>query len=122
MTGLPAFRKATMEVRWPQPDVALVVLAGEHDLYSEDELRERFEQALARCDHLIVDLSAAEFIDSTITANVVGEDLGTVSHRIAQALKRAGAAPPKVTGSVRGPRTWPPDQVTAAGSDSSKSG
>ena len=26
------------------------------------------------------------------------------------------------TGSVRGPRTWPPDQVTAAGSASSKSG
>lgn len=38
----------------------------------------------------------------TITANVVGEDLGTASGRIAQALKQAGAPPSKVTVSVRG--------------------
>ena len=30
-----------------------------------DELRRTFDQSLGRCDHLIVDLSAAEFIDST---------------------------------------------------------
>jgi anti-sigma B factor antagonist len=66
MVGSPAFQKATIEVRSPQPDVAFVVLAGEHDLYSGDELRQSFEQCLARCDHLIVDLSAAEFIDSTV--------------------------------------------------------
>jgi anti-anti-sigma factor len=64
--GSTAFEKATIEVRSPQPGVALVGLAGEHDLYSGDELRQSFEQALACCDHLIVDLSAAEFIDSTI--------------------------------------------------------
>jgi anti-sigma B factor antagonist len=64
--GFTGFQKATIEVRSSQPGVALVVLAGEHDLYSGDELRQRFEQALACCDHLIVDLSAAEFIDSTI--------------------------------------------------------
>ena len=68
MIGSPAFQKAAIEVRWPQPHIALVVLAGEHDLYSGDELRRTFEQTLARCDHLIVDLSAAEFIDSTIIA------------------------------------------------------
>jgi anti-sigma B factor antagonist len=66
MMGSSSFQKAAIEVRWPQPRVALVVLAGEHDLYSGDELRQSFEQALARCDHLVVDLSAAEFIDSTI--------------------------------------------------------
>jgi multidrug efflux pump subunit AcrB len=38
----------------------------------------------------------------TITANVFGEDLGTASGRIEQALKQAGAPPPKVTVSVRG--------------------
>ena len=69
--GYAAFQEPTIEVRWPQPGVALVVLAGEHDLYSGDELRQRFEQALACCDHLIVDLSAAEFIDSTIVAVLV---------------------------------------------------
>jgi anti-sigma B factor antagonist len=66
MKGSAAFKKATVEIRSPQPGVALVVLAGEHDLYSGDELRQSFEQSLVCCDHLIVDLSAAEFIDSTI--------------------------------------------------------
>ena len=55
----------TIEVRSPQPGVVLVVLSGEHDLTSADELRQTFDQSLSRCDHLIVDLSAAEFIDST---------------------------------------------------------
>jgi anti-sigma B factor antagonist len=71
MMGSPAFQKAGIEVRWPRPQLALVVLAGEHDLYSGDELRQTFEQTLARCDHLIVDLSAAEFIDSTIVAVLI---------------------------------------------------
>ena len=42
-----------------------MVLGGEHDLASADELRQTLDQSLALCDHLIVDLSAAEFIDST---------------------------------------------------------
>jgi anti-sigma B factor antagonist len=71
MMGTPAFQKAAIEVRWPQPGVAVVVLAGEHDLYSGDELRQALEQTLARCDHLVVDLSAAEFIDSTIVAVLI---------------------------------------------------
>ena len=69
--GSTEFQKATIEVRSPRPGVALVVLAGEHDLYSGDELQQSFEQALARCEHLSVDLSAAEFIDSTIIAVLV---------------------------------------------------
>ena len=62
----PAFQVPTIEVRSPQPDAALVVLVGEHDLYSADEVQQTFDQSLAVCDHLIVDLSTAEFIDSTI--------------------------------------------------------
>jgi anti-sigma B factor antagonist len=68
MRNFQAFNEATIEVRSPQPHVALVVLGGEHDLYSGDELQQTFDQSLAVCDHLIVDLSAAEFIDSTIVA------------------------------------------------------
>jgi len=66
MSDAPAFQLPTIEVRSPQPHVALVVLAGEHDLHSADEVRQTFDESLAVCDHLIVDLSAAEFIDSTI--------------------------------------------------------
>jgi len=61
-----AFQAPTIQVRSPRPHAALVVLAGEHDLYSADEVRQALDQSLAVCDHLIVDLSAAEFIDSTI--------------------------------------------------------
>jgi anti-anti-sigma factor len=68
MSDAPAFQVPTIEVRSPQPHAALVVLAGEHDLYSADEVEQTFDQALAVCDHLIIDLSSAEFIDSTIVA------------------------------------------------------
>ena len=61
-----AFQVPTIEVRTPQPNAALVVLAGEHDLHSANEVQQTFDQSLAACDHLIVDLSTAEFIDSTI--------------------------------------------------------
>ena len=66
MSNAPAFTVPTIEVRSPRPHAALVVLAGEHDLYSADEVQQTLDQSLAVCDHLIVDLSAVEFIDSSI--------------------------------------------------------
>jgi len=63
MNGASTFHEPSIEVRSPQPDAALVVLGGEHDLSSANELRRTFDQSLAHCDHLIVDLSATEFID-----------------------------------------------------------
>ena len=66
VSDAPAFKVPTIQVRSPRPHAALVVLAGEHDLYSADEVQQTLDQSLAVCDHLIVDLSAAEFIDSTI--------------------------------------------------------
>ena len=65
MSDVHTSREPTIEVRSPQPHAVLVVLGGEHDLSSAEELRQTFDQSLGRCDHLIVDLSAAEFIDST---------------------------------------------------------
>ena len=66
MSDATAFQVRTIEVRSPRPHAALVVLAGEHDLHSANEVQQTFDQSLAVCDHLIVDLSTAEFIDSTI--------------------------------------------------------
>ena len=66
MSDSSVFQEATIEIRWPHPHTALVVLAGEHDLYSADDVQQAFDRSLAVCDHLIVDLSAAEFVDSTI--------------------------------------------------------
>lgn len=68
MSNSPAFQRPTIDVQSPRPGVALVALAGEHDLYSGDDLRQAFERSLTESDHLIVDLSGAEFIDSTIIA------------------------------------------------------
>jgi multidrug efflux pump subunit AcrB len=48
----------------------------------------------------------------TLTANVVGEDLGTVAAQIQAALKRAGAPPQRVTVAVRG-QIAPMEQMNA---------
>jgi anti-anti-sigma factor len=68
MSDASAFQVPTIEVRSPQPYAAVVVLGGEHDLSSADEVQQTLDQSLTACDHLIVDLSTAEFIDSTIVA------------------------------------------------------
>lgn len=74
MDDFVSFAAPTIDVRRPRPDTALVALAGEHDLNSAAELGETLSLALDRCTHLIVDLSSAEFIDSsTITALVTAK-------------------------------------------------
>ena len=71
MTGDPRSLKPTIQVRSPQPHAALIELGGEHDLYSADQLRQTIDMSLPGCDHLIIDLSAAEFVDSTIIGVLV---------------------------------------------------
>ena len=65
MSGACSLHEPTIEVHWPKPHAALVVLGGEHDLNSAEQLRETFNHSLAHCDHLIVDLSATGFIDAS---------------------------------------------------------
>jgi anti-anti-sigma factor len=71
MDGFVSFSAPTIEVRWPRPDTALVVLSGEHDLATAAELGNTLSLALDRCTHLIVDLSCTEFVDSSTIAAVV---------------------------------------------------
>lgn len=47
-------------------DVVVVVVEGEHDIYTVPALRERLEEALARQGGVVVDLTAATFVDSSI--------------------------------------------------------
>lgn len=56
----------TVDVRWLQGGSAHVVVGGEHDLGSADRLGEALTRTLAGCSHLIVDISPAKFIDSSI--------------------------------------------------------
>ena len=74
MSDASTFHEPSIEVRSPQPHAALVVLGGEHDLSSANELRRTFDQSLARCDHLIVDLSATEFIDVRTIQRTHGDE------------------------------------------------
>ena len=65
MVGTPDLR-----VEHPEPDRAVVVLAGEHDLSSAAELRDLLAQLIAETRVVVVDLSAARFADS-VTLNVL---------------------------------------------------
>ncbi len=45
-------------------DVIVVVVEGEHDIYTAPTLRERLEEALGRGGGIVVDLTAATFVES----------------------------------------------------------
>src|SRR4051812_15032119 len=47
-------------------DVVVVVVEGEHDIYTAPTLRERLEEALSRGGGIVVDLTAATFVDSSV--------------------------------------------------------
>ncbi len=92
MSEAPVFHESTVEIRALQPHVALVVLGGEHDLYSADKLRQVLDQSLVLCDHLIVDLSAVDFIDSTIVG-VLTQTMKDASERGCKFNVVLGSAP-----------------------------
>jgi anti-anti-sigma regulatory factor len=60
-----------VEVGYCGPDIAIVKLYEEHDLGDCEELRKLLEQQLGAHDLLIVDLSEAAFIDSSLLNNLV---------------------------------------------------
>jgi anti-sigma B factor antagonist len=47
-------------------DVVVVVVEGEHDIYTAPTLRERLEEAIARAGGIVVDLTGATFVDSSV--------------------------------------------------------
>lgn len=62
----PTSLQPTIDVRSPQSGAVLIVLGGEHDLHSAERLRQTLDDSLFGNEQLIVDLSSARFIDSTI--------------------------------------------------------
>ena len=46
--------------------VSIITFSGEHDLDTAPELRERLSRAIAAGDPIVVDLSGAAFVDSSI--------------------------------------------------------
>jgi anti-sigma B factor antagonist len=47
-------------------DVVVVVVEGEHDIYTAPTLRERLDEALSREGGVVVDLTGATFVDSSV--------------------------------------------------------
>jgi anti-anti-sigma factor len=65
---LPSEREqieSAVRLERPAAGVTVVGLIGEHDLASKDEIAEAIEQAFADGDAVVVDLTPAEFIDSS---------------------------------------------------------
>jgi anti-sigma B factor antagonist len=65
MRGSPLDSDPTIETRSPRSDAVVVVLGGEHDLASADELEQTLDRCLDLYPHLIVDISNATYIDSS---------------------------------------------------------
>jgi anti-anti-sigma factor len=65
MSGSPAYSEPTIQTRSPRPDAVVIELGGEHDLSSEPDLEAALERCLDVYSHVIVDISAAEYIDSS---------------------------------------------------------
>ncbi len=47
-------------------DVVVVVVEGEHDIYTAPTLRERLDEAVGRAAGVVVDLTRATFVDSSV--------------------------------------------------------
>ncbi len=47
-------------------DIVVVVVEGEHDIYTAPALRERLEEALGKGGGVVVDLTGATFVDSSV--------------------------------------------------------
>ena len=54
-------------------DGALVSLRGEHDLATTPALRDEFARARAQSDRITVDLTACDFLDSSVLGVLIGE-------------------------------------------------
>jgi anti-anti-sigma factor len=63
-------RTSDLRVERPQPDQAVVVLEGEHDLSTAAGLRDLLDGLVTDNRVVVVDLSAARFADS-VTLNVL---------------------------------------------------
>jgi len=67
---------AQLSIERPEPSVAVVVFAGEHDLTSAKDAARIFEELAAEGTNIVADLSRVSFLDTTVIhALVVGRNL-----------------------------------------------
>jgi anti-anti-sigma regulatory factor len=58
----------------PRPGVVVVECKGEHDLSTSDALEQLFTALVSENDLVVVDVSQAEFVDSSFVHNLVKAD------------------------------------------------
>jgi anti-sigma B factor antagonist len=61
-----------VRVELAEPGLSFAVLEGEYDAASAGSLRETLSTVLARGESIVVDLSGATFVDSSVLAVLVG--------------------------------------------------
>jgi anti-anti-sigma factor len=61
---------STISVKHPRPGAAVVELLGEHDVAEKERLQMLVHQLVATNDLVVVDVSEAEFIDSSVIATL----------------------------------------------------
>jgi anti-anti-sigma factor len=71
--------RAISLVRQDAADGCVVVLTGEHDLSSVDELRDAFDQA-ATARSVMIDLSDTAFIDSAVLGALIASHRDATEH------------------------------------------
>jgi len=78
---LSTTRPNRVEVEFFSTTTAVIALAGEHDLATSDTVKEALTLAASRRRHMIVDLSACTFLDSTVISMLVWAHYLITSHK-----------------------------------------
>ena len=58
-------QQSDVELLWPQPGAVVVELLGEHDLVTKSAMSDLLEGLVSDYDLVVIDVSRAEFIDSS---------------------------------------------------------
>ena len=82
-----------VEVSWYDADVAIVTLVGEHDLATSKTLWDELERVVRAREAVIVDLSEAEFIDSSVLSTLLNADRLACQRGLCVTLQLATARP-----------------------------
>src|SRR4051812_23924604 len=78
---LSTTRPNRVEVEFFSTTTAVIALAGEHDLATSDTVKEALTLAASRRRHMIVDVSACTFLDSTVISMLVWAHYLITSHK-----------------------------------------
>lgn len=109
---------ATYRLSHPRQGAVVIELSGEHDLEHRDELRDLLSQLVIMNDLVVVDVTEAHFIDSSVLWNLVNIDRLTRDNGKLFRLQVGAASPVRTALQISGlleALSWAPtrDQALA---------